>query len=98
MASDLPVAPTAVANIISGRCAMCHAEVPSYPGIGIAPRGVLLDTPQSIARNEPLIRIQAVITHAMPPNNVSEITPEERRILAQWTGDARPVQSSNAEP
>ncbi len=98
MASGLPMAPTPVADIVSGRCAMCHAEAPSYPGIGIAPRGVLLDTPQAIARNKPLIRLQAVITHAMPPNNVSEITPEERRVLAEWTGDVRPVQSSSMEP
>ena len=92
------MAPTAVSDIVSGRCAMCHAEAPSYPGIGIAPRGVLLDTPQSIERNKPLIRLQAVITHAMPPNNVSEITPDERRVLAVWTGDAKPMQSSSAEP
>ncbi len=88
VAADLPKAPVEVSTIIEGRCAMCHGAVPSYEGIGIAPHGVLLDTPESIARNKPLIRIQAVITHAMPPNNVSEITPEERHILAQWTGDA----------
>ncbi len=29
---------------------MCHAEAPSCPGIGIAPHGLLLDTPQSIAQ------------------------------------------------
>lgn len=75
---------------------MCHAGAPSFEGIGIAPHGILLDSPEAIERNKALVRLQAVITHAMPPNNVSEITPEERRILAQWTGDA-PGSSAGAD-
>ncbi len=95
-AADVPKAPTEVANIIQGRCAMCHAPAPSFEGIGIAPRGVLLDTAEAIARNKPLIRMQAVLTHAMPPNNLTGITPDERRVLARWTGDA-PASSAAAQ-
>ncbi len=32
--------------------------------------------------------MQAVLTHAMPPNNLTEITPQEREMLARWLGDA----------
>ncbi len=86
--ANAPVAPARVAEIVSSRCSMCHAQAPVWDGIGVAPHGVLLDSPQAIARNKPLIRIQAVITHAMPPNNITGITTEERHALAQWTGDA----------
>lgn len=81
-----PQAPEAVSNIITGRCGMCHAREPSWAGIAIAPKGVLLDTPQAIARQKDAIRMHSVITHAMPPNNITLITPEERRVLAAWTG------------
>ena len=30
------------------------------------------------------IALQAVQTHAMPPGNITEITPEERQVLAAW--------------
>ena len=50
----------------------------------LAPKGVLLDTPEHIARFAPGIRMQAVLTHAMPPNNLTEITGPERAILARW--------------
>ena len=87
-AADLPKAPGPVATVVSTRCSMCHAREPVWDGIGVAPHGVLLDSPEAIARNKPLIRVQAVITHAMPPNNITEMTPEEREVLAQWTGDS----------
>ena len=52
--------------------------------IGEAPKAVLLDTPEHIARFAPAIRLQAVLTHAMPPNNFSGMTDEERATLARW--------------
>jgi uncharacterized membrane protein len=67
-----------------GRCAMCHAADPAFEGIQIAPKGVLLDTPENIARQAEAIRRQAVMTHAMPPGNLSGITPDERAVLAAW--------------
>ena len=51
------------------------------------PKGVLLDTPEHIATFAPALRVQAVLTHAMPPNNLTEMTPQERAILEDWLGD-----------
>ena len=79
-----PQAPKAVVDIVSGRCAMCHATTPQQPGIGMAPKGVLLDTADRVERNRDLIGLFAVRTHAMPPNNITDITPEERQTLARW--------------
>ncbi|MFG1376153.1 urate hydroxylase PuuD [Xanthobacter autotrophicus] len=76
--------PDEVQNIVMGRCSMCHAAEPLYEGIAIAPRGVLLDTPEHIARNRDLIVVQAGLTHAMPPNNITELSQEDRAVLKAW--------------
>ena len=76
--------PAHVADIITGRCAMCHAPEPGWAGIQIAPKGVMLHTPERIALQRDAIRMQSVITHAMPPNNLSGMTLAERRVVAEW--------------
>jgi uncharacterized membrane protein len=73
-----------VAPIVAERCAVCHAAHPSYPGFASAPAGVLLDTPDRIVANAPLIRAQAVATHAMPLGNLTHITDDERATLGAW--------------
>jgi len=69
---------------IQARCSMCHAAEPAWDGISIAPKGVRLDTPEEIRRHAEVIRVQSVLTHAMPPNNITEMTLDERRAVATW--------------
>jgi uncharacterized membrane protein len=69
---------------IQSRCSMCHAAEPVWDGIAVAPKGVRLDTPEEIARHAELIRVQSVLSHAMPPNNVTEMTLDERKAVASW--------------
>jgi uncharacterized membrane protein len=69
---------------IQSRCSMCHAGEPVWSGIAIAPKGIRLDTPDEIARHAEAIRIQSVLTHAMPPNNITEMSLKERRAVAAW--------------
>ena len=76
--------PKQVDDIITSRCSMCHAAEPVQLGIAIAPKGVRLDTAAEIAHNAPAIHVQAVLTNAMPPNNLTGMTTGERRVLAQW--------------
>jgi len=82
---DEPKAPQEVVDIVQLRCMMCHAAEPMEE-IGEAPKGVLLDTPEHIARFAPAILQQAVLNHTMPPNNFSQMTDDERRTLARWLG------------
>ncbi len=82
--AGLTLPPEHVTNIVNGRCAMCHAPEPVWPGIQIAPKGVWLDSPQNIALQASAIRLHAVLTHAMPPNNLTGMTLEERRAVAAW--------------
>lgn len=71
-------------DIIMGRCSMCHAREPVYDGIGMAPKNVLLETVSDITRNARDIYIQAGVTHAMPPANITWMEPEERATLIAW--------------
>lgn len=76
--------PADVNEIITSRCSMCHAAEPVWAGLASAPKGILLDSPAQIARNASLIMEQSVMTNAMPPNNITEITKDERHVLAMW--------------
>jgi uncharacterized membrane protein len=73
-----------IAPIVAERCAVCHAAHPTQPGFAVAPMGVLLDTPESIAANAERIREQAVASNAMPLGNITKITPAERALLGRW--------------
>ncbi len=83
-------APDEVVGIITGRCAMCHASTPGWPGMAIAPKGVRLETAAQIERQRHAIYIQAVASHAMPPANLSGMTREERLVLARWLSEPKP--------
>ena len=74
----------AVNEIISGRCAMCHAAEPLWDGIAVAPKGVLLETPIQIAAEAKAIYLQSAVSHAMPPANVAYMEHEERAIIRAW--------------
>jgi len=90
----LPPTPkfSAVANIVISRCSMCHASEPVWAGIGAAPKGVMLDDAARIHQHAQLIDINAVRSHAMPPGNITEMTPDERRTLAAWLAAGAPAQ------
>ena len=74
----------AVEEIVVTRCSMCHTKEPLWAGIAAPPKGVMLDTPESIHAHARLIALNAARSDAMPPGNVTEITAEERGILAAW--------------
>jgi uncharacterized membrane protein len=78
----------AVRDVIMGRCSMCHTAEPVYEGVLEAPKGVRLDTDAAIANHAEQIAIQAGFSAAMPPGNVSEITPQERALIVQWYREA----------
>lgn len=74
----------AVRDVVQGRCSMCHAAEPVWEGIARAPKNVKLETDGEIAAHAHEIYIQAGRSHAMPPGNITEISPEERKLLVAW--------------
>jgi uncharacterized membrane protein len=71
-------------RIVQGRCSMCHAAEPAWPGLHWPPDGVMLETEAQIASRAREVYLQAGVSHAMPPGNLSEITPEERAAIRAW--------------
>jgi uncharacterized membrane protein len=90
--APVPVAFAEVENIVLSRCSMCHAAEPVWAGIAAPPKGVRLDTPQTMRKHAGEIRLQAALTHAMPPGNITELSPEERRTLAAWIAAGAPIE------
>jgi uncharacterized membrane protein len=79
---------TAARDVILGRCSMCHAAAPVYEGVLQAPKNVHLDTDAAIANQAEQVAMQAGFSHAMPPGNVTEMTPEERALVVAWFREA----------
>ena len=92
--SALPPAPkfSEVSEIVLSRCSMCHASEPVWAGIPAAPKGVLLDSDEQIRVHAPLIDIVAVRSDFMPPGNITEMTNQERLVLASWIAAGAPAQ------
>ncbi|MCA3809612.1 MAG: urate hydroxylase PuuD [Burkholderia sp.] len=81
---------TEVQAIVAARCVSCHAAKPSFEGIAVAPKGVIMETPGQIRRWAASMR-QQVQTEAMPPGNMTEITAEERAKLIAWVAAGAPL-------
>jgi len=77
--------------VIEQRCASCHAEKPSQPGFAVAPKNVMLDTPERIGANAQKIYEQAVTTRAMPIGNLTGMTDAERSMLEAWVAAGAPT-------
>jgi len=73
-----------IEEIVLSRCSMCHSAEPVWATIATAPKAILLDDAEHIRRNARLIGRNAAWSSAMPPGNVTEMTGEERAILAAW--------------
>jgi uncharacterized membrane protein len=80
-----------VSAIITERCVACHADRPTQPGFAVAPKNVMLDTPERIAANAQKIYEQAVVTRAMPIGNLTAMTDNERAALAAWFAAGAPT-------
>jgi uncharacterized membrane protein len=93
--SALPASFAAAADVVTTRCSVCHMSEPVWPGFVHPPAGVLLDTAAHIKAHAREIEINAVMTTAMPPGNITEVSDDERRIIgaglaALRRGEERP--------
>jgi uncharacterized membrane protein len=79
-----------VSAIVQSRCAVCHAQSPTQPGFAMAPKGVMLDTPERIAAQALQIN-QQVSTRVMPLANLTGMTDAEREAIAQWLAHGAPA-------
>jgi uncharacterized membrane protein len=78
-------------HVIDRRCAVCHSAQPIDSSLGVAPAGVMFDTPDQIVARASRIQERAVVTRTMPPGNKTHISDAERAILARWVSTGAKV-------
>lgn len=66
-----------VQPVLEKRCYLCH-------GAAVQMKNVRLDSPAAVAQHAQAIYQQAVMTQAMPMNNATHITADERSVLKAW--------------
>jgi uncharacterized membrane protein len=82
--SDTAAQFTQVKTIVDQRCVACHSAHPTQPGFATAPAGVMLDSPELVARHAARIYQQSVQLKAMPLANLTNMTDAERAQVGAW--------------
>ncbi|MDQ7820895.1 MAG: urate hydroxylase PuuD [Armatimonadota bacterium] len=80
-----------VRAVIVRRCAVCHSDTPTMPGVAAPPGHVRMDTPGQIRSLAARIRARAVEQRTMPPGNITGITDDERDLLRRWIDAGAPL-------
>lgn len=73
-----------VSSVIEERCTVCHSATPTSPLFSAAPAGVMFDTPEQIQQMAAKIHAQTIASQIMPLGNITQMTQEERDLLANW--------------
>lgn len=89
--TDEPVTFAEIRAIIDQRCVVCHSARPTSETFTSAPAGVMFDTNTQIATMAPRIYQRAAVTKDMPFANQTNITEEERALIAAWFDQGAPV-------
>jgi uncharacterized membrane protein len=81
-----------VRSIVGQRCVACHSQTPTFTGITQPPAGVILTGPDGILQNAQRIYQQVVVTGIMPLGNATQMTDQERAVIAAWIAAGAPAQ------
>ena len=66
-------------------------DAPTQAGFAQPPGGVMLETPEQIAKWVPKILQQVIVAKVMPPGNLTGMTDEQRDLLARWVAQGAPL-------
>ncbi len=82
-----------VMQVTNARCLQCHSAKPTDEVFKVAPAGVMYDTEAEVLAKAERIYARAVVSKDMPFMNKTQITEQERQVIAQWyVGLKQPVQ------
>ncbi len=87
-----PVTFNRVNSIVGQRCIVCHSQTPTFSGITQPPAGVVLQSADGIVQNAQRIYQQVVVTGIMPLGNATQMTDQERAVIAAWVTAGAPAQ------
>jgi uncharacterized membrane protein len=73
-----------VQPILRQRCVPCHSSTPTSTIFHTAPNGVLLETREQVQALLPRVKLRAVTLQNMPLGNATQMTEDERSVLAAW--------------
>ncbi len=77
VAAQAPVTRAQVLAVVEQRCVLCH-------NANVQQKGVALHTPELVSQHAQAMYQQAVVLKAMPMNNATQITDEERALIKRW--------------
>ena len=83
--AELPVSYAQVKAVMDQRCVLCHGEA-------VQLKGLRFDTADQVALHAQNIYQQTVVTKAMPMNNSTGITDEERDLIGRWFKAGAPTE------
>ncbi len=72
-----PVGYAQIQSVIAQRCYGCHGQAMQM-------KNVRLDSAALLAQHAPAVYQQAVVLRAMPMNNATQITEQERALIKKW--------------
>lgn len=73
-----------VRTVIEQRCQQCHSTMPQIAEFTTAPLGIELDSQREVLKYADRLYEMTVISKTMPPDNVTQMTEEERQTIASW--------------
>ncbi len=73
-----------VRDVLHKRCTVCHSAAPVQAGFPVAPGGIIMDSDEQIEALASRIFTATVATRSMPIGNLSQMTEEERSLVAAW--------------
>jgi uncharacterized membrane protein len=71
-------------EVVTRRCASCHAGKPTQPGFAAAPKGVVLEKLADLDKHARAIHQQTVVTRVMPIGNLTQMSAAERALIGRW--------------
>ncbi|MCP4237040.1 MAG: hypothetical protein GY770_26235, partial [Aestuariibacter sp.] len=81
--SGMSVSDAQMQRVINTRCVACHAAAPTQPGFAAAPLGLVLENYEVVHQNAERIA-RTVQSKYMPIGNLTQMSDEERVLVASW--------------
>jgi len=80
---SISISDAQIQQVVNARCVACHAQSPTHLGFVSPPLGVILETIEQIEQHA--VKIATTVqTRYMPLGNLTQMTDQERVLIASW--------------